>query len=136
MHEKQNQGEPKMIEVGRVVVKIAGRDAGLKGLVVDILDNKYVLIDGQVRRRKCNIAHIEPLKEIIKIKKNASHEEVVGALRELNIEVKEKKQKEKKEKPRKKRKVKKKIETEEKKEIKKGLKERLVKKEVKEKAKK
>ena len=28
-----------MFEVGRVVVKIAGRDAGLKGVIVDVLDN-------------------------------------------------------------------------------------------------
>lgn len=82
-----------MIEVGRVVVKLAGRDAGLKGVVVEILDNNYVLIDGQVRRRKCNILHIEPLDKVVKIPKKANHSEVANALKDEGIEVKEKKKK-------------------------------------------
>ena len=65
-----------MIQIGRVCVKIAGRDAGKKCVIVDILDDNYVLIDGETRRRKCNILHLEPLKEVIKIKKKASHEEI------------------------------------------------------------
>jgi large subunit ribosomal protein L14e len=63
-----------MIEIGRLCVKTAGRDAGLKCIIVDILDDKFVLIDGETRRRKCNILHLEPLKDVIKIKKNASHD--------------------------------------------------------------
>src|SRR3989344_3996604 len=59
-----------MIEIGRLCLKTAGRDAGMKCVIVDILDDKFVLIDGQTRRRKCNILHLEPLKEVIKIKKN------------------------------------------------------------------
>ena len=58
-----------MIEVGRLIVKIAGRDAGLKGVIVEILDDNNVLIDGQVRRRKCNILHVEPLDKVVKIHK-------------------------------------------------------------------
>ena len=61
-----------MIEIGRVCVKTAGRDAGLKCVVIDI-DKKLVLIDGQTRRRKCGIAHLEPTKDVLKIKKGASH---------------------------------------------------------------
>jgi len=82
-----------MFEVGRVVVKIAGRDAGLKGVIVDVLDNTYVLIDGQVRRRKCNVLHIEPLDKVLKIAKNASHEDVAKVLKSEGIEVVEKKKK-------------------------------------------
>ena len=84
-----------MIEIGRLIVKIAGRDAGQKGLIVDILEGNYVMIDGQVRRRKCNITHIEPLNKIIKIKKGDSHDNVVKALKAEGIEVKESKKKEK-----------------------------------------
>ena len=83
-----------MIEIGRLIVKLAGRDAGLKGVVVDILDKGFVLIDGQVRRRKCNVIHIEPLTKIVKLPKQASHEEVVSALKAEGIEVTEKKKKE------------------------------------------
>jgi len=43
---------------GRICVKTAGRDAGLKCVIVDVLDDKFVLIDGETRRRKCNILHL------------------------------------------------------------------------------
>jgi len=54
------------IEVGRICVKIAGREAGRKCVIVDIIDENYVLITGPkqltgVKRRRCNINHIEPL---------------------------------------------------------------------------
>ena len=80
-------GDNMLMEIGRLCVKIAGRDAGRKCVVVDALSNNYVLIDGQTRRRKCNIAHLEPLKDVIKIKKNASHDTVVSEFKKLNIEV-------------------------------------------------
>ncbi len=88
-----------MIEVGRLCVKIAGRDAGLKCVVVEILDNNYALIDGETRRRKCNIMHLEPLKEVIKIKKGASHEDVKAEFKKLKLEARETKPKEEKKKP-------------------------------------
>ncbi len=121
-----------MIEVGRLIVKIAGRDAGLKGVIVEILDKGYILVDGQVRRRKCNILHVEPLDKVIKIPKKANHEEIVMALKAEGIEVKGKKEKEKekRDKPKKQRKKKEKAIVEEKEE-----KEKKSKKEVKEKIK-
>ncbi|MBI4440524.1 50S ribosomal protein L14e [Candidatus Woesearchaeota archaeon] len=82
-----------MYEVGRLCVKLAGRDAGGKCVVVDVLDSTYVMIDGQTRRRKCNIKHLEPLDIVLKLKKNASHEDVADLLRENKIEVQEKKPK-------------------------------------------
>ena len=63
-----------MIEVGRIVIKIAGRDAGREAVIVDILDDKMVLIDGNVRRRKCNVTHLEPADRKIDLRKGASHE--------------------------------------------------------------
>ena len=94
-----------MIEIGRVIVKLAGRDAGKKGLIIDILDNKFVMIDGETRRRKCNILHLEPLNQVVKVKKNASHEEVAKALKEIGVEARETKPKPKSQKPRTKRKT-------------------------------
>ncbi|MBL7055183.1 50S ribosomal protein L14e [Candidatus Woesearchaeota archaeon] len=99
-----------MIEIGRLAIKTAGRDAGCKCVVVEILDNNYVLIDGGTRRRKCNIIHLEPLNEVIKIKKGASHEEVNAEFKKLKLEVRETKPKETKDRPKKVRKEKKKIE--------------------------
>lgn len=90
-----------MIEVGRLCVKIAGREAGKKCVILDVIDDNYVLIDGQLRRKKCNISHLEPLEKKIEIKKGASHSEVVDEFKKLKIEIKETKKKEKKEKPKK-----------------------------------
>ena len=92
-----------MIEIGRLCIKIAGRDGGRKCIIVDILDKNYVLIDGDVRRRKCNILHLEPTSQKIELKKGASHEEVAKEFEKLNIPVWETKRKEKAEKPKKKR---------------------------------
>ena len=95
----------KMIEIGRICVKTAGRDAGLKCVIVDVLDDKFVLIDGETRRRKCNILHLEPLKDTLKIKKNISHESVKKEFEKLGLKSRETKPKQKTEKPRKKRKT-------------------------------
>ena len=95
-----------MIEVGRLCVKIAGRDAGLKCVVVEVLDNNFVTIDGQTRRRKCNILHLEPLSEKIDIKPKASHDEIAEEFSKLQIEVKDRKSRKAAERPRKVRKKK------------------------------
>ncbi len=84
------------METGRLCVKIAGRDAGKKCVIVDKIDKNFVLIDGQTRRKKCNRMHLEPLGTVLKIRKGASHDSVVTAFQELNIEIKEKVKKEKK----------------------------------------
>ncbi len=90
-----------MIELGRLCLKIAGRDAGKHCIVVDLLDNNLVLIDGETRRRKCNIKHLEPLDKTIKIKKNASHDELKSEFKKLKLKVLETKPKPKTEKPKK-----------------------------------
>lgn len=94
-----------MIEIGRVCVKLAGRDASKKCVIVDVLDTKFVLIDGETRRRKCNIMHLEPLEQSVKIKKNASHEEVAEAIKEIGLEARVTKPKAQSPKPRTKRKT-------------------------------
>jgi len=94
-----------MIEIGRLVVKTAGRDAGKKGVIIDILDDKFVLVDGEVRRRKVNVLHLEPLAQVLDIKKNASHEEIKKSLDEIGLKKRETKPKQKTHKPKKKRKT-------------------------------
>ena len=93
-----------MFEVGRICVKIAGRDAGKKCVVIDVVDDVYVMIDGQTRRRKCNVVHLEPQDLVVKIKKNASNKDVASALNKEKIDCQEKKapaSKDKKERPKK-----------------------------------
>ena len=53
------------------------------------------MIDGQTRRKKCNIAHLEPKDKVLKLKKNASNKEVCSALKKEKIECKEKTDKKK-----------------------------------------
>ena len=76
-----------MFEVGRVCVKIAGRDAALKCVIIDVLDQNYVLVDGQTRRKQVNIKHLEPLPQKVDVSKNASHDVVVQALATINVAV-------------------------------------------------
>ena len=82
-----------MYNIGRVCVKIAGRDGGQKCVIVDVIDNNFVLIDGSTRRRKCNVNHLEPLNETIEIKKGASHDDVKVAFKKLGFELVDKKSK-------------------------------------------
>ena len=77
-----------MLELGRLCVKTAGRDAANYCVIVEVLDEKYVLIDGNVRRKKVNIAHIEPLNKKLDVKKGADTKTVLEALRKENIEIK------------------------------------------------
>jgi len=95
-----------MFEVGRMAVKIAGRDAGKKCVIVEIIDEDNVLIDGETRRRKCNVSHLELLDEMVKIKKGASHDEVVSGFKKLGLKARVAKSKTKTERPRKVRKKK------------------------------
>ncbi len=71
-----------IMESGRVCVKIAGREAGKKCVVVEVTDKHFVTIVGDgIRRRKCNIKHLEPLDNVIKIKKSADDKEIVKGLK-------------------------------------------------------
>ena len=74
------------IEVGRICVKIAGREAGKKCIIADVIDKNFVLITGPktvtgIKRRRANINHLLPTKEKIEIKKGAPDEEIVEALK-------------------------------------------------------
>ena len=74
-----------MIEVGRLCIKTAGRDAGQKCVVVELIDTMFVMIDGETRRRKCNILHLEPTKQVVELKKGASHSDVEKALDKIGV---------------------------------------------------
>jgi large subunit ribosomal protein L14e len=88
-----------MFSIGRVCIKIAGRDAGKKCVIISVLDDKNVMIDGMTRRRKCNKLHLEPTATKLDIAENASHEAIAKAFKELGFEVVTKKSKAKTEKP-------------------------------------
>jgi len=74
------------IEVGRICVKLVGREAGRKCVIVDIMDKSFVLVTGPksvtgIKRRRVNINHIEPVQDKVEIKRGASEEEVAETLK-------------------------------------------------------
>lgn len=74
------------IEVGRICVKVSGREAGRKCVIVDLTDKSFVLITGPkkvtgVKRRRANANHIEPLQDKLDLKRGASDDEVTQALK-------------------------------------------------------
>ncbi len=81
------------MEIGRLCVKTAGRDAGKKCIVIDIIDKNFVMIDGETRRKRCNILHLEPLPQKLDAKKGSSYEEVKEIFKNLGIELKDRKPK-------------------------------------------
>ena len=75
------------MKIGQLCVKTAGRDSGEYCLVVDNIDDTYVLIDGNVRRKRCNILHLEAIDKVLKIKEKASSEVVKKALEGEEIKI-------------------------------------------------
>jgi LSU ribosomal protein L14E len=81
---------PPLVTVGRVCVKIRGRDAGRKCVIVNIIDKNFVIVTGPknltgVRRKKVNVDHLIFLPYVLKINKNASDEEVLKSIEEANM---------------------------------------------------
>ncbi len=79
-----------MFDVGRVCMKTAGREAGRYCVVLKKEGSGFVLVTGPknltgVKRRRCNIYHLEPLVEKLKIKADASDEEVLSAFKESKL---------------------------------------------------
>jgi large subunit ribosomal protein L14e len=73
------------MEVGRICVKLNGREAGQKCVIVDVIDKNFVLVTGPrkvtgVRRRRTNVKHLEPTDDAIEIKKGASDDDVSKAI--------------------------------------------------------
>ena len=84
-----------MFEIGRICVKTAGREAGRFCTVVGREKEKdkqteFVIVTGpksitRVKRRKCNIHHLEPTPFKIDIKENATDEEVTSAYEKFEV---------------------------------------------------
>lgn len=88
-----------MMQVGRVCVKLAGRDAGQLAVVLSEPEGNFVLVDGNVRRKKCNLKHLEPTSTLLELEADAKTEDVLRAMESAGLKVTkslEKKSKEKK----------------------------------------
>jgi len=76
--------------VGRICVKKKGREKGLRCVIVDEIDESYVLVTGPkkltgVRRRRVNIDHLAPTDKVVRIRRGASDQDVVSALTRANL---------------------------------------------------
>ena len=76
------------IEVGRVCVKLTGREAGRKCVIIDVMDKSFIIITGPqkvtgIKRRRANVNHVEPLQDKLDLTRGASDEEVEKALKEV-----------------------------------------------------
>ncbi len=74
------------VEVGRICVKLAGRETGRKCVIIDVMDKSFVLITGPqkatgVKRRRVNMNHVKPLQDKIDIPRGASDDEVTTVLK-------------------------------------------------------
>lgn len=111
-----------MFDVGRVCFKLAGRDANNYCVIIEKVDDNFVMVDGQTRRKKVNVKHLEPTRVTMDIKEGADHSHVVEAFAKHNIEIPMKKPKKAAEKPKKQKAVKEKKQKPEKKPSKKEAK--------------
>lgn len=90
-----------LMDIGRVCYKIAGRESGKLCVIVDTKTKNNVMVDGNVKRRLCNVSHLEPTDHVLKIKKGISTAELKELMKKEKFEVESRKEKTKvkKEKP-------------------------------------
>lgn len=69
------------LNIGQVCAKTAGKEKGSRCVVIDNVDENFVIIAGiDVKRRRCNVKHLKPLLQRLTIKKNAVDNEVLEAM--------------------------------------------------------
>ena len=72
------------MEIGQVCIKTKGRAAGRTVVVLSKPKAGKVLVDGaKVKRKECNVLHLFPINEVVKVKEEESHEGVIKALKAL-----------------------------------------------------
>jgi large subunit ribosomal protein L14e len=74
------------MDVGRVCKKLSGREAGRTCVIVEQIDKNFVTVDSSgVRRRRCNIRHLDPTEITVDIKAGATGAEVEKALKKVKV---------------------------------------------------
>lgn len=69
------------MDIGRVCIKLTGREAGKKCVIINVLDRNFVMVTGpEVRRRRVNMNHLKPISEFVEIGRNATDEEIAAVL--------------------------------------------------------
>ena len=78
------------LNVGTVCMKVAGRESGSVCTVIKPVDKTFVMVTGPklvtgIKRRRCNIEHLEPTEIKLDIKEDASDEEIIEAYKKSNV---------------------------------------------------
>lgn len=74
------------LKIGQVCTKTAGRETGQRCLVIDTVDDNFVMISGpRVKRRRCNVKHLDAMSHVLSIKKGATDEEVINILTKAGL---------------------------------------------------
>ena len=78
------------MEIGTIAIKIAGREASRYCVVVKKIDENFVLVTGPkaltgVKRRRCNVRHLEETPYKLEIKEDASDKEVLEAWKKSKL---------------------------------------------------
>ena len=75
-----------IMDIGRVCVKVRGKDAGNYCVVVERINKNFVLVEGKnMKRRRVNIMHLEPLPKILNIKKDSNRESILNELKKAGF---------------------------------------------------
>ena len=79
-----------ILDVGRVCMKTAGREAGKFCVVLDKAKDDFILVTGpknitRIKRRKCNILHLEPTEEKFNISQDADDSAVEKAWKSSDL---------------------------------------------------
>ncbi|TFG33830.1 50S ribosomal protein L14e [Candidatus Thorarchaeota archaeon] len=79
-----------LYEPGRICVKVAGREAGSHCVIVENKEENYVIITGPkeltgIRRRICNVRHLEPLETVLSITSGADDKAVEKAIADAGL---------------------------------------------------
>lgn len=80
----------KIMDVGRVCVKNAGKNAGSYCVITKALKDGFVEITGPrkltgIKKGRCNAIHIEPTRHVIKLGKKASEADVEKAVKAAKL---------------------------------------------------
>jgi len=78
------------LTVGKICMKTAGREAGRYCVVLKKIDNNFFLVTGPkvlngVKKRRCNIDHLEPTEHSVKIEAEASDKAVIQAYEKAGL---------------------------------------------------
>jgi len=79
-----------VLEVGTIAIKTAGREASRYCVVVKKIDENFVLVTGPkaltgVKRRRCNVLHLEATPYKLEIKEDANDKDVLKAWKESKL---------------------------------------------------